>query len=420
MPDHSQPGDTFALTLPPELTPLQRTFPITTPDGSVVATAEAVDGNVVVTVSDFVGTHPTNISGRMEFNALVSADATPGQPLTITFGGTSTSVTPEGPTGIGNIEAPSKFGWYNPDGSNSWTVQVPGPLTNVTVTDSPARHQIDCTSVHASVGESVDGAYPTTFTPRAVELTCDANGWRAVVGDLAPNDLLVIMGDVNTAAPVTPDANGLLENSWTVTSDQSTDGGTAATVLYSAFGTGNGVPVPPAPKPTPEPTPTPTPEPTPIPEPTPTPTATPTPETTPSASPTPTPEPTPTSTPTSTPTPDTTASPSPTPPPSQTPTQAPSPTSTAQPTTEAPSPSATTTPTTPAPQATTPQPTTDQPQPPAGTTTPPASKDSSILVRTGLSTSDGQWGPTAWIFAAATVIAAASGWVYVSRRRRMD
>lgn len=86
VPDHSQPGDTFTLTLPPELTPLQRTFPITTPDGSVVATAEAVDGNVVVTLSDFVSTHPTNISGRMEFNALVSADATPGQPLTITFG----------------------------------------------------------------------------------------------------------------------------------------------------------------------------------------------------------------------------------------------------------------------------------------------------------------------------------------------
>lgn len=95
VPDHSKPGDTFTLELPPELSPMQTQFDVLSDSGAVVATANVQGGNVVVTLSDYVTQNPVNLKGQLRFNATVNESATPGTPIVIAWGTSTTTITPQ-------------------------------------------------------------------------------------------------------------------------------------------------------------------------------------------------------------------------------------------------------------------------------------------------------------------------------------
>lgn len=449
VPDYSQPGDTFTLALPTELSPMQTEFNVLSDTGEVVATAQVQDGNVVVTLTDYVAENPIDLQGQLRFNATVNESATPGEPIVIAWGEVTTTIVPGEPWGVGDITRPSKYGWVNESGGNSWSVQVPGPLTNVVVTDTPVGHQIDCGTLRGLVGVSVDGAYPTSWESRSIEvISCDASGWTVSAGDIEADQLVLLQGDVDMAAGVTPDpSDGLLYNGWSVTADQDNTDGTGVSVVYGADGTGGGTGAPePSPEPTPEPTEEPTTEPTvdPTPEPTSEPTTEPTEEPTSEPSVDPVPEPTeepsaePTADPTTEPTTDPTSDP--TTEPTSDPSEEPSAEPTADPTTEpstapseqpgeqptkqpadAPTDGASGGPT--GDSAETPPSVSDESsaEAPAADDSPSAAaaapSDKSILVRTGLAGENGGVGPTVWIIGAASVVALVSGAALIWRRR---
>lgn len=360
VPDHSQPGDTFSLPLPPEFTALQTSFPLTDKDGATVATATVEDGNVIVTLGDYVSTKPLNIGGSMRFNVQINETATPGQPITLAWGDTVTITPTAAWNGIPNHTEVTKYSWPTPDGrGNGWTVEVPGGqqgLTNVTVTDTPKDHGIQCSSVRVEVA-TWNGEAFVNWRPLLATVDCTGDAATFNIPEIAGGDQAFLMMEVDQDAPIDTDDDGALTNTFEATGEGLSAGGSAQSAVYGAGGTGGGNT--PDPEPSPEPTDDPTEEPTPEPEPTPIPTDDPTGEPTPDPEPTeepspePTEEPTETQEPTPVPTTEPTAEPGshsePTPTPE--PTEAPSPT-------PSPTPEHTTDPTKPP----KPAPTTDQPE----------------------------------------------------------
>ncbi len=262
VPDNSQPGDTFVLTLPPQLIPMSTAFNLYNDTGDVVATAQVANGQVTVTLSDFVATHPVNIRGSLSLNARVADNATPGQPIIVEWGGKAVAVTPQ-PSGVepvGVKTEPDKLGWVSRDGSVKWAIDVPGEKTNAIVTDTPENVALQCDTLQITVGSQANG-YPTTwqpFSPAAIDCTSDS--LTVNLGNVPAGDL-VHMVISSTPEPGITSAI----NNWNLTSVEGTIGGSASTKVYQGSGTGNGEPLPPAPSETPvEPTPSETPvEPTP-------------------------------------------------------------------------------------------------------------------------------------------------------------
>ena len=114
-------------------------FPILDENGNVVAQAVAQNGAVVVTLTDFVATHPINVHGNLTFSVKISNSAVPGQPINVNWGGTSTATTPAG-SGVvpGQLTELVKYGWAREGGNAGWAIDVPGQLSYVTVTDIPS------------------------------------------------------------------------------------------------------------------------------------------------------------------------------------------------------------------------------------------------------------------------------------------
>lgn len=300
VPDYSQPGDTFTLALPQELIPVSKSFPILDENGNVVAQAVAQDGAVVVTLTDFVATHPINVHGNLTFTVKVSNNAVPDQPITVNWGGTSTVITPTS-SGVvpGQLTEPVKYGWAREGGNAGWAIDVPGQLSNVTVTDTPSNVDLQCDTLTVYQGDQTEG-FPATWQrvdTSAYTVDCAADGFTLKMDQIAANQVIHILVSSTPTAGITE-----ATNTWALNAVELSTSGQASTAVYT--GTGNGTGETPAPVETPTPEASETPDGSvvpPVPTATPAPTETPEPvETTPAPVATETPEPTVTETPAST------------------------------------------------------------------------------------------------------------------------
>lgn len=270
VPDYSQPGDTFTLALPQELIPLTNNFPILDENGNVVAQAVAQNGAVVVTLTDFVATHPINVHGNLTFSVKISNSAVPGQPINVNWGGTSTVITPAG-SGVvpGQLTEPVKYGWAREGGNAGWAIDVPGQLSNVTVTDTPSNVNLQCDTLAVYQGDQSQG-YPTSWQhvdSTAYTVDCAADGFTLKMDQIAANQLIHILVSSTPTAGITE-----ATNTWALNAVGVSTSGQATTAVYS--GTGNGTGEAPAPVQTPTPEASETPDSSVVP---PVPTATPTP-----------------------------------------------------------------------------------------------------------------------------------------------
>ncbi|MFJ4209000.1 Ig-like domain-containing protein [Paenarthrobacter sp. NPDC089675] len=343
VPDHSQPGDTFELQLPPQLRWFGSTsFDLNSPGGDTVAKAVANDsGLVVFTLTEFVKDHPLDIGGTCAFTtqySKVPGDDT-GSQLDFVVGSSVVRVPLDiKPCTSDCAPVPTSAGksmwWADADQTRLESIIYMPPMqsdkNDVVVTDTPADGmEIDCDEVTPRVGRTVNATgnltdplendkYPAAIdcTPHKVTAT-----WAAL-----PKDERV---ELFVVAQVTDSSLDVYTNTGTVTIAGVESAVDAETKRTTASGTGDGTAAPsetpsPSPSTTPaSPTATPSPSPSTTPA-SPTATPTPSPSTTP-ASPTATPTPSPSAT-TATPTP--TGSPS-TPAPSKPAVTAPAPTSSA-------------------------------------------------------------------------------------------
>lgn len=274
VPDYSQPGDTFTLALPQELLPVSKSFPILDENGNVVAQAVAQDGAVVVTLTDFVATHPINVHGNLTFTVKVSNNAVPDQPITVNWGGTSTVITPTS-SGVvpGQLTEPVKYGWAREGGNAGWAIDVPGQLSNVTVTDTPSNVNLQCDTLTVYQGDQTEG-FPATWQEvdtNAYTVDCAADGFTLKMDQIAANQVIHILVSSTPTAGITE-----ATNTWALNAVEQSTSGQASTAVYT--GTGNGTGETPIPVETPAPEVSETPDSSVVP---PVPTATPTPAETP-------------------------------------------------------------------------------------------------------------------------------------------
>ncbi|NYE95828.1 putative surface anchored protein [Psychromicrobium silvestre] len=306
IPDGSNAGDTFSLTLPPELMALTTSFDIKDASGNLVATAQVVNGEVVFTLTDFVETH-VNVKGSASFETQFNEVVTPGQPITLDFGvAGTTTVTPSAGTPVDQTK-PHKYGyWIDAAGNGSvvptdrirWTISSPiGPYNTALFEDTQgAGQQNDCTSLAAQVstGFNATGDASSWAALPAGSLTvasCTGTTFSATIQPVPAGQMV----SVTYVSTVTDPSLAAYTNTANVTVDGVTSPTVSQVPRYASGGNASGDDKPlvtPTPTPTPT-TATPTPTPTPTTA-TPTPTVTVTPKT---PAPTATPEtPAPTST----------------------------------------------------------------------------------------------------------------------------
>ncbi|MFI2564364.1 Ig-like domain-containing protein [Paenarthrobacter sp. NPDC018779] len=316
VPDHSKPGDTFELQLPPQLRWFgTASFDLDNPDGETVARAEANDsGLVVFTLTDFVESHPFGIGGTCSFTTQFAE--VPGEDdhsrLDFVIGDTVLRVPVDITPCTSNCApvplTPGKAMWWadaNQTRLESIIYMPPmkSDTNDVVVTDTPAEGmEIDCDEITPRVG-TVLNADGNIIDPM------DTDKYPAVV-DCTPGKVTATWTglpkgervELFVVAAVTNPNLDSYTNTGTVTiSGVTTDIG-AETKRTDANGNGNATSGPTA-TPTPTRTVTPSPTATPTVTPTVTPTPTTTPTATPSVTPTRTVTPSPTATPTVTPTP---------------------------------------------------------------------------------------------------------------------
>lgn len=271
IPDHSQPGDTFTMTLPTKLEAMQTSFELLDPQGAVVATAklDKDTGVAVVTIGDYVKEHPVNVHGTLFFDVRVDDDVKPGDEILIDFGDAETTIKPGPGEGSADITVTHKYGWSAGGNRNGWSIEIPGPLTNAVLEDFPEDQTIICEDTVID-GTTVDGpvvlsgtregtARPTNFADHVPQpdITCtpgtgDAEATLSVDLDDIPEGTVYRL-EYRT----TPDAGvDKVKNSWKLTSSEGNAAGNAEGRVYNAGGTGNGEAGTPTPTPTPTPPPT--------------------------------------------------------------------------------------------------------------------------------------------------------------------
>ena len=261
VPNHSQPGDTFSLPLPTEFTAMQTDFPLLDASGATVATAHVENGQVTVTLTDYVATHPLNIGGGLRFNVQINETATPDQPITLTWGNTVT-ITPKAAwNGIPNHTEVVKYGWATPDRQgNGWTIEVPGGengLTDVTVVDTPTDHRIQCDSVRIEAA-TFDGTEFVDWRPLPATVDCTGDAVSIGIPSIPAGQQAFLMMNADQNAPLDTDNTGALTNSFEASAQGFSTSGSAESAVYGAGGTGGGDNTP-DPEPTEEPTEEPTP-----------------------------------------------------------------------------------------------------------------------------------------------------------------
>lgn len=241
VPDYSDPGDTFTLPLPPELTARGTTFPLNNTEGQKVADAVVTESGVTVTLSDYVADNPLNIGGKLNFFASINQTATPGTPITISWGGTTESITPVASTGPGTVTEPRKVGGYHArTDSTQWTIQVPGEAQDVVITDTPQGHQLACENLVVQYAPQNSSTW-SYADPASFDQTCDpVAGFTVNIDSIPANTVYRVVINVDHSQPMATNAAGNLTNNWTVTSSAGDFGGTQTTPIRGSGGTGSG------------------------------------------------------------------------------------------------------------------------------------------------------------------------------------
>lgn len=261
VPDGTQAGDTFSLTLSEHLTALPTGFPLKDAGGELVATAAIAPGPPAVatfTMTSYAATH-INVCGRAFIESSFSSSLTPGVTVPFTSvtndGATyTTPITPsgQGPTGdmnssfkFGHLPSTGDQGHTNPNDAVNWNIVTPqGPLTSATITDNPpAGQNIDCTSVSLVIGArtatNVDALAPA---PIITPVVCSPDAISVTVGPI-PAGQAVRLGfmidlDVPTGAGSHVFAN--TANVVSVRADGSIQTDSPASTIATSTGGGSG------------------------------------------------------------------------------------------------------------------------------------------------------------------------------------
>ncbi|RWZ61523.1 hypothetical protein ELQ92_11135 [Labedella populi] len=228
VPDGTQAGDTFTLTLSEYLRALPPGFSLTDgDDGPVVATAaiSTTDPAVVTfTMTDYAQTH-SNVCGSAFIRSGFDNGLTPGETVPFTSedndGNTwSTDITPEGGDGPpeGDTDEAFKFGRLSPDQGHTdpndavqWYVVSPvGPLDRVTLSDTPGGGMnVDCASVDLLQGDRTETniAEPYTRPTRIGALTCSADSVSVTLGPIPAGKAVRLGFKVDLDEATGPDAH---------------------------------------------------------------------------------------------------------------------------------------------------------------------------------------------------------------------
>lgn len=176
VPDDAVAGDTFRVSLPPEMRPIETTFPLLNAEGEVVANAVASNEEVVFTLTDFVDNH-NSVNGFAYFTLAVDREADPG-PVEIIWDEVGAQASVVNIVDEGDViatdpwrQSAGKWG-ENLAGTNKvvWTVQGPIGTPVAIVDQAPAGQTIVC-----------EESFPHL-------MIVDQNGaWQSDIKDLGPD-----------------------------------------------------------------------------------------------------------------------------------------------------------------------------------------------------------------------------------------
>lgn len=221
VPASASGGDTFTLTLPPQLDALATSFQATTPGGAVVANATVVNGVVTFTLTDYADTHGA-LSGDAYFSTKWDLVTVPTEgPVSLDFT-TTTQVfhdtvikTPR--QGTVDRTQPRKAGHWVVNGVTTgpdalqWVIDSPsGPFDRATFDDTPGPGQaIDCATLELRLGSGLDaGGNASRYRPlpagQVISSTCSTSGLLVVAGPILADQIIRIRYAVDITDPTLP------------------------------------------------------------------------------------------------------------------------------------------------------------------------------------------------------------------------
>lgn len=220
VPDSASSGDTFTLTLPPELNSVTKGFNLLAPDGSVVAVATVVGQVVTFTLTDYADTH-NSVHGSAFFFVRWDETNTPTSgPYTLDFT-TSTTVyhdTVVKTPGTGTVDRtkPKKTGHVNQNATGTtdalgWVIASPsGPFNKVTISDTIGAGQaLDCSSLRLQLGKGLDSSGNPTQTvalpaSKIIASTCSTTALHIEAGPIDADQIVLVRYFVDITDPSLP------------------------------------------------------------------------------------------------------------------------------------------------------------------------------------------------------------------------
>jgi hypothetical protein len=257
VPDGTQAGDTFTLTLPNQLSSYPSSLTLTDPTGQVVATASIVNGVATFTMTDYAATHH-NVEGSGKFTANLNGNAVDGD-NTLTYttndGTTFNNHVTVTPNPVVTRNGPYKYGVFTTptdqcrtDGHDciAWTVQSEtGPFSSGTLTDkigNTAAETIDCPANPVfQIGTPSSNPNSFKLTGLAsytgtVSFTCSASGFTWKFGAVPAGK--VVQLTVPASAPAHPAGGVNFSNNVTGTTDVHPYPQSKTSYIVSASGSG--------------------------------------------------------------------------------------------------------------------------------------------------------------------------------------
>ena len=260
VPNGTQAGDTFSLTLPSQMTGFPLKFAITDASGGVVATASVVPGPPAVatfTMTSYAQTHNVgNVCGTAKITSHLGNSSYAGQTITLTYtdngGQTFTNPITVKPVTATNHGHARKNGLFTTgDQCTSvakdcitWRLLTPlGPWTSGTYTDkATAGQSFDCATVVVQIGTATgtNGSFNNP-KPYSATVTCSTTSLKVTYGAVPANSLLRI----TFKASAGPDPNGgasypnTAQSTAVNSSTKTTTTDTVKATLTSSSGGGN-------------------------------------------------------------------------------------------------------------------------------------------------------------------------------------
>ncbi len=223
VPNGTQSGDFFTLTLPDLLTGVPRTFQVKDPSGNVVARATASTSSPIVvtfTMTDYAEKHQ-NVCGKAAFDSVFTQTVEPGTTQTLTFtdntGGTFTDTVHVAPGIVVNRQNPHKYGnWADPNDQCrlsptdciAWRIDSPaGPFDSAHFVDPANDGQtVSCATVHIYRADLDANGQITAKTDvtAASTVQCTAGQLDVTTGPAGANQIMTVWyrSSATTAAPI--------------------------------------------------------------------------------------------------------------------------------------------------------------------------------------------------------------------------